>query len=384
MKRAVNIFYIILFPFIIFAQIITNSDYEGLWRSSEYAETLEIVGDSVIIYQETSGKLLKKQFTSGQITDHILTTDSNIPFGGSTSNHLLLAGDILTLVEKHSGQKYLYKKIKTKPEIIEHTEDPYTNLNYFWTMQNERYPYFSERDIDWKKAKKYLDSLNNNIIEKEELWDHLKVLVDYFKNDGHIWIGDKKGENFYTPTHMRISQSIKPKKDLLFLIGEKYLDQHKYLTTAKGKIIYKYLADSIGYINIMSFYKMSDRVRKSDQLNDISKDLDSLYFYFKSANGIIVDMRYNGGGNDWAALKCTGLFLNDSKPVISKRSRIQRSEKYSLPEVSIAKSLPNNLSNIPKVVLSSGFSASATETFLIAAMLFPNSVTIGEESKGIL
>jgi len=129
---------------------------------------------------------------------------------------------------------------------------------------------------------------------------------------------------------------------------------------------------------------MSDRKDKTEQIEDLEHNLDSLYTYFKDAQGLIVDVRYNGGGNDWAALYCSGLFLSKSYAVLSKRPRIQSTNEYGLPQISTTSVLRQNLSNIPKVVLSGRFSVSATETFLIALKQRTDILTMGEASRGML
>lgn len=363
------------------------NQYEGIWRSAEYGETLEFKGDSVLIYQENNGELLRRQYTKGTRRGNtLITVSDDVPFGGTTKYQLPLANDILMLLEDHSEIVYYYHRMHEKPRIIPQTDNPRTNLEYFWNMHFERYPYFEERNIDWNLAREKLQSFNPSRVDEDSLFERLKLLVDFFKNDGHVWIARKSGDGFdyYTPVHKNPVQSIKPRRDLQFLVGEKYLDKHQYNTTANGKIIYKFLPDSVGYIFIASFFGMSKETSKTAQLADVRACLDSLYLYFKSAKSLIVDVRYNGGGNDWAALTCAGLFLSEGHAVVSTRSRIQATNDYGLPRVLRVAALPNNLAGIPTVVLSSRFSASATETFLIAMKNASTAISMGEASRGML
>jgi len=385
------IFWMVVFH-ILFLQstlIAQNKTYQfdGLWQSYTYGETIEIIGDSVSIYQQNNSKLMHRRFTTAVLQDNMLKMiTKDTPFAGITNYQLSLADNILILTEEHAQTVYYYYRVDKKQPLLNHSNDPLVNLWYFWHMHFERYPYFEQRQIDWVKAKDMINSLSHSDINEDQLFENLKMLVDFFVDDGHIWIARMKNEeiDFYTPLHKNPVESIKPKKDLMFLIGEKYLDQHQYHTTANGKIIYKYLADSIGYIFIASFYEMSDKSEKVEQKNDLMSDLDSLYSYFKDAKALIVDVRYNGGGNDWAALTCSGLFLPESESVLSKRSRIQGTNEYGLPQISRTSVLENNLSGIPTFVLSGKFSVSATETFLIALKKSPDIVAIGEASRGML
>ena len=84
-----------------------NSRYNGIWHFAEYGETLEIKGDSVFIYQENRGKLLKRQYTKAVIDDNFLILKSpNVPFGGITTYQILLSDNILSLLENHSSSVY--------------------------------------------------------------------------------------------------------------------------------------------------------------------------------------------------------------------------------------------------------------------------------------
>jgi hypothetical protein len=378
--------YIQIVQTILFAQESVNR-FDGVWKSFEYGETLEINGDSASIYQQNNSKLLKRQFTKGIVCDNTLTMITrDSPFEGVTNYQLSVADSVLILLEEHADNVYYYHKVVKKEPMVNYSKDPIINLSYFWNMHFERYPYFMERNIDWIKARDKIDSLSNKEMDETELFNYLKMLVDFFVNDGHIWVAsrNKKGFDFYTPLHKNPIESIKPKKDLMYLIGEKYLDQHQYMTTANGKIIYKYLQNDVGYIFFSSFYEMSDKKDKTEQIENLKRNLDEMYTYFKDAQGLIVDVRYNGGGNDWAALTCSGLFLSKSHAVLSKRSLIQGTNKYGLPQISRTSVLLNNLSNIPTVVLSGKFSVSATETFLIALKQRKDILSMGEASRGML
>jgi hypothetical protein len=378
--------YIQIIQTILFAQEIVNR-YEGVWKSYEYGETLEINGDSVLIYQQNNSHLLKRQFTKGVLRANTLTMITRgTPFEGITNYQLSVADNVLILLEEHTENTYYYHKVDNKEPLLNYSKDPIINLSYFWNMHFERYPYFMERNIDWKQAKDKINSLSNKKMDEDALFNDLKLLVDFFVNDGHIWVARRNNEgfDFYTPLHENPIESIMPKKDLMFLIGEKYLDQHQYQTTANGKIIYKYLQNNIGYIFIASFYEMSDIKDKTEQIDNLTRNLDSLYTYFKDAQGLIVDVRYNGGGNDWAALICSGLFLSKSYVVLSKRSRIQGTNEYGLPQISKTPILRNTLSKIPTVVLSGKFSVSATESFLIALKQRTDIQSMGKASRGML
>ena len=121
----------------------------------------------------------------------------------------------------------------------------------------------------------------------------------------------------------------------------------------------------IGYIKMESFYETT--------ANELKKALDEM----KGINGLILDLRDNGGGLLNQAIAVSGFFLPRGELVVSTRGRAEGSGRiYESPAPS-AEAL-----DIPLVVLINKASASASEIVAGALQDHDRALIVGETSFG--
>lgn len=144
------------------------------------------------------------------------------------------------------------------------------------------------------------------------------------------------------------------------------------VTITQNKHDYK-----IGIIQIPSFYRDFESAGKRDKdfastTRDVQKLLDSL----KSENveGVVIDLRNNGGGSLTEAISLTGLFISKG-PVVQVREQTGETEVQSdlNPEVTY---------DGPLAVLTNRFSASASEIFAAAIQDYKRGIVLGEQTYG--
>jgi carboxyl-terminal processing protease len=151
---------------------------------------------------------------------------------------------------------------------------------------------------------------------------------------------------------------------------------------AKGKIIDmpdgKGRTVRMGVINLPSFYAPmmeGSAGSKKDVLGKYtSVDVAKLLTKFKQENvkGVILDLRYNGGGSLEEATRLTGLFIKEG-PVVQVRDM----------DGSIQVEKDNDPSVVydgPLVVLTSRFSASASEIVAAALQDYGRAIVVGDSS----
>ncbi len=136
---------------------------------------------------------------------------------------------------------------------------------------------------------------------------------------------------------------------------------------AKGEVFKSLLHEngkSIGVINIPSFY--------NNLTEDVKKELAALKE--KKVDGIIVDLRGNGGGSLPEAITLTGLFI-DKGPVVQIREGSGRIMQNDDTDASI-------FYDGPLTVMVDRYSASASEIFAAALQDYGRAVIIGEHTFG--
>lgn len=124
-----------------------------------------------------------------------------------------------------------------------------------------------------------------------------------------------------------------------------------------------------GYINLPSFYR--DFSSKGPNTRSCATDVSNLVEKLKKDNveGIIIDLRGNGGGSLPDSIEMAGLFI-EKGPMVQVRDRAGKVVKESDPDPSIHYSGP-------LLVMIDQFSASASEIFAAAMQDYGRAIIVG-------
>lgn len=130
----------------------------------------------------------------------------------------------------------------------------------------------------------------------------------------------------------------------------------------------------VGVIDLPSFYASFDRPRGNAEPKSTTVDVTKLLRKLKRENvdGIILDLRRNGGGSLEEAINLTGLFIKEG-PVVQVRDS---SGKVAVDDDTD----PSVVYDGPLVVLTSRFSASASEILAGALQDYGRAVIVGDAS----
>ena len=141
------------------------------------------------------------------------------------------------------------------------------------------------------------------------------------------------------------------------------------------------IGDDIGYLNVGAFILGFDRPI-ADQLAEVEAIIDRVLADLSATQALIIDVRLSPGGADPIALAVANRFADRERVAIRKTTRATGSPGL-VEEVSVMPSARIRYRN-PAVVLTSGFSASATETFILAMRALPQVRFVGERTVGAL
>ncbi|WP_337866770.1 carboxy terminal-processing peptidase [Ignavibacterium sp.] len=132
----------------------------------------------------------------------------------------------------------------------------------------------------------------------------------------------------------------------------------------------------IGVINIPKFYSDFEAQRNGEDGKSTTKDVRKLISELEQKNidGLIIDLRNDGGGSLTEAVELTGLFIKNG-PVVQVRNSSNNVEINSDPDTSI-------IYNGPLAVMVNRFSASASEIFAAAIQDYGRGIIIGENTFG--
>ena len=132
-------------------------------------------------------------------------------------------------------------------------------------------------------------------------------------------------------------------------------------------------AYKVGVIDLPSFYMDMEAARRNvkdyrSTTRDVRKILDD--FRSQKVDAVILDLRRNGGGSLNEAISMTGLFI-DQGPVVQVKDALDRVQKYEDTERGMAW-------DGPLVILTSKFSASASEILAGAIQDYRRGLVVGD------
>ncbi len=133
----------------------------------------------------------------------------------------------------------------------------------------------------------------------------------------------------------------------------------------------------IGVIKLPSFYRDFEGANKREKaFNSTTRDVQKMIDSLKTQNidGLIIDLRNNGGGSLTEAISLTGLFIPRG-PVVQVKESTGEIEVYTDTDPSVGY-------DGPLAIMTNRFSASASEIFAGAIQDYKRGIIIGEQSYG--
>lgn len=128
----------------------------------------------------------------------------------------------------------------------------------------------------------------------------------------------------------------------------------------------------IGYIYLPEFYADFERANGSRSSEDVAKEVKKLKE--QHVDGIVMDLRFNGGGSLYEVVQMVGLFIGQG-PVVQVRDKDGNSTVLTDRDNSI-------LYDGPLAVMINEGSASASEIFAAAIQDYKRGIIIGSRSYG--
>ena len=132
------------------------------------------------------------------------------------------------------------------------------------------------------------------------------------------------------------------------------------------------IIENIGYIHLPKFYSSFDGPEGNSCAVDVAKEIEKLKE--NNVNGIILDLRNNGGGSLRDVVNMSGLFIKDG-PIVQVKPRDRKPYIYRDEDEEVRYSGP-------LVVMINSFSASASEILAAAMQDYDRAVIVGSQSFG--
>jgi carboxyl-terminal processing protease len=128
----------------------------------------------------------------------------------------------------------------------------------------------------------------------------------------------------------------------------------------------------IGYILLPGFYTEWENETGSSCANDVAKEIVKLKK--ENIDGLILDVRYNGGGSVGEAIEMTGIFIEDG-PLAAEKSKDGKLSTYKDPN-------RGTIYDGPMALMVNGQSASASEMLAGSLQDYHRAVIVGSNTYG--
>ncbi len=315
-----------------------NDSIEGIWKSIGYGEILKIDANSYEYFDINDISCLPAK--EGNISE--------------VENSMQVSND--TLIIKRGFSKYRYVRIKKLPDFCNQNSKDKNDISYnfevFANTYKNHYAYFDLNKIDWDSL--YINS-KNKINSKSTEVDLYLVMEDMIEklqdNHGSIEPTDKVYELAENQIQSELAEEeteeLKEYGDfeIAGIVADYYLKED--LTKDTWLMKWGKMENNVGYIQIKAMFlyadlNLNDSLVKEngfvstymdafDSLNyeqqilkevaGISKLMDMIMQDLKDTRHIIIDVRFNGGGQDVVALEILRRFNSDRKQIAIKKAR---------------------------------------------------------------
>lgn len=236
------------------------------------------------------------------------------------------------------------------------------NLEALWQIMDEHYCFFEEKGVDWDAVHaKYAAQMDSRMSQSQQFEVMTNMLSEL--RDGHV--------NLYTTfdTGRYWSWREDYPSNLSDTLLRKYL-KTDYLIA--GGVDYTILDDNIGYLRYESFQQgMSD------------SNLDQVMLHLTACNGLIVDIRGNGGGQLTNAERLAARFCNTETTVGYMRHKTGRGHNdFSDMEQQTIRPAKGLRWQKQVVVLTNRGVYSAANEFVKYMKCFPTVTVVGDQTGG--
>lgn len=241
---------------------------------------------------------------------------------------------------------------------------PVETFEYLWEEVDQHYSFFDYKQVNWDQIHQIYSSKINDEMSEYELFHHLFEMLTKLK-DGHVNLishFNVSRYEFYLEGKNNYNER---------LIRENYISKYYYQT---GPFLHDYVQDkNIGYIRYNSF---------ADDVSQYSLDL--MLSRFADSEGIILDLRQNGGGKVTNVFRILEHFVASDTEVY--KSYIKKGPAHNdFSEAQIATVSPEgqySYTQQPIIILTDRGSFSATSFFALACRAIPNVYLVGDTTGG--
>lgn len=377
--------------------------YTGTWVEPGTGLAIDIRTDQVIAYRYTRETCSLEESLGSLAEAEVELTSIR---AGTTDNSFSFLSKGETELDR------IYLNAQALPTACENAPDPEVFdpefvFQHAWHLFNDYYPFFSERNVDWQQLYNTLRPQVTANTTQQELFNIMAGMLSPIEGDGHVFLSVETDEleDGGSPASIEgWNLNAIPLANLLGIDEEDAFAIFPQLVTENLEDFYSdtefshsddgeaplswgILEGNIGYLQINEMDISVDNDDETDietqqALTIIRSQIEPVITDLANTNGMIIDIRFNGGGSDAFSLAIANYFTDERTLAYSRENYnngnpSQRQSVYLEPNDGINYTKPVTLITGPNT-------GSAAEIFTLAMTALPNVNHIGEATEGIL
>lgn len=365
---------LVLFGFLVLAIVgfwiwgIPNTDMQGHWRTEGYGIAIDINRFTIDLREITAVSCERYELAPANLW--LVKNLGGIEFDIVDGNMLIREASTVNPIRA--------TRLDAMPEICNQNStrdpnDPEWNFEVFWNSFNQHYTFFDLYGVDWDARYAEFRPQVNVDTTPDQLFEVFRGLVHGLE-DGHVFFVDHEGKRGHSPeTGVAWGDQFDDAREITL----SYLNDAVRDVDGTG-LSYGWLDGGIGYIDL--YHMAADVPFGVSRADAVRPAIEQAAAALADAKGIIVDIRYNGGGDDAISLTYAGAFTEHPVEAFSKVTKTQ--DGFTEPFTAYAQPNGAVLLGQPVILLTSGYSASAAEIFTMAMREMPQVTVMGQATAG--
>jgi hypothetical protein len=380
---------LILLAGLVYCRAVPDKSLDGYWLSDGYGTLAEIKGDHMRLYEVTSisciesDALVRQTGPTDSRGDRFLADKDSDPIfvtpGPTNDSRWFHVAD--------AASSMLFNRTQLPPKPCESKtpNDPETNFEVFWRTFAAHHGFLKYRGVDWQAAYQTYRPRVNGTTKPEDLFDILSAMIEPL-HDAHTYIrAEDIKRSFHGKRPGTLMLTDEEKRKTVEIIQKKYLEE-PLRSWCNGHVRYARLKQNAGYLRIDTFWGYAPGDHFDDGARALDEALDEAMKDAQQLEGLVIDVRRNGGGSDPYGVQVAGRLTDKPYVAFVKRARDDADDpaRWTAPQPSTVRvsDRPRFLKQVVELI--GPDTVSAGETFTMALMgRQPHIMRVGENTQGV-
>ncbi|MCF6440534.1 S41 family peptidase [Pseudoalteromonas luteoviolacea] len=365
----------------------------SVWQTQGYGYILEVIGEDIRFYDITKHHCILNKVETGEYPSRNLTVEGDAAELDWFTVHPVKLKKLSRLPTSCKQSLLLNtdtQNIKfSAPEVFD----------ILWFTFAEHFAFNEELNWNWHtNYKTWRDRVSDSMSESA-LAEVITELIDEL-GDAHAYV-ESDDDSFFAMNNIKwekfrsrmIEEGFSQQtefssfRDFFQALSKKrnsiissYFDKKHPPQKLNRSLLWASLPHEINYLSIddMSDYTAEETIQAD--IKEVDKAIQHIMPMLTKSKGLVIDLRWNSGGYDIVSQRLLSYFID--KPLLVGSKSYRTENGFSKPENIIVHPATFDRYLGPIVVLTSGITMSAAESFLLGLAAREQVSIIGEPSNG--